>query len=134
MVGPRRAFLALSIVVLPLLALLASPARADDDSGLSWDHSFSIKSDLRFRLEDKSVGDWYGSQTLQKGIEREQNALGAKLKVKLDKFRAVADVDLVLFGYQQKLNGFAALETRSTKSSRTTSTSTSSTSRPTSSS
>ena len=111
MLGAGRAVSALFL--LPLLlacAAVAGVARADDDSGgFSWDHSFSIKSDLRFRLEDKSIGDWYESETLKKGIEREQNTLGAKLKMKLDKFRAVANVELTLFGYQQKLTSFDAL-------------------------
>src|SRR5690348_11946399 len=101
------AFAALAVVA----SIVVAPcAQADDDSGaITWDHNFSIASDLRFRLQTKSIGDWYGSQQVVAGVEREQNTLGAKLKVKLDKFRAVGDVDLVVFGYQQKLNGVAAL-------------------------
>ena len=88
---------------------LAGPPAAGDDKAFHWDWQIKIESDLRFRLEDKSVGSWYASRKLVKGVERNQNTLGPKITAKLDKFKAVAQVDLVLFGYNQKVDDIGSL-------------------------
>jgi hypothetical protein len=85
------------------------PPDAGDDQGFKWDYKIKIESDLRFRLEDVHVGDWYGERRLDKGVERNQNTLGVRLNAKLDKFKAVGNVDLVLFGYNSKLDDIGQL-------------------------
>jgi hypothetical protein len=92
-----------------VLSLAAATARADVLDEVKWDMSLRIESDLRFRLENKTIGPWYGAQGLVAGVERNQNTLGTNLSVSLDKFRAVGSLDLVLFGYQQELQGIGAL-------------------------
>lgn len=80
-----------------------------DDKALKWDYQIKIESDLRFRFQDQKVGQWFGERKLDKGVERNQNTLGVRLSAKLDKFRAVGAVDLVLFGYNTKIDDIAQL-------------------------
>jgi hypothetical protein len=68
-----------------------------------------IESDLRFRLETKSAGGVIAQTTLPRGVERNQNILGARFAVSWENVRAVAQTDLVLFGYQAELEGIGAL-------------------------
>lgn len=86
--------------------LAASSASADDPS---WDMQLKIESDLRFRLEEKSAGGVIAQTTLPKGVERNQNLLGARFSVSWENVKAVAQTDLVLYGYQSELEGIGAL-------------------------
>src|SRR6185437_13197550 len=79
--------------LLAALALGAAHARADD---LKFDISGKIQSDLRFRLQDKSVGEFYDKVEAPVGIERNQNLLSFKAKAKYGKFSGEAAVDLYL--------------------------------------
>ncbi len=90
------------------LVTFAAPgvATADDPS---WDMQLKIESDLRFRLETKSAGGAVVQTTLPRGVERNQNILGAKFAVSWENVRAVAQTDLVLYGYQTELDGIGAL-------------------------
>jgi hypothetical protein len=92
--GCRR--LPLFSLVVPLLgagALLSTGARADE---LKFDLSGKIQTDLRFRIEDKSVGNFYDKVDAPVGIERNQNLLSIKFKAQYGKFDAVAAADLYL--------------------------------------
>lgn len=104
----RRTTAALLLSTLVALPSVAS-AQDEDDGGFKWDAQFRIKSDLRFRLEDKTIGDWYTAKRLPQGVERNQNELGAKLTAKLSNWKAVADVALVLYGYHDELTNIGKL-------------------------
>jgi hypothetical protein len=95
-----------SAVVLGISVALPRAAHADDPS---WDMQLKIESDVRFRLETKSAGGIIEQTTLPRGIERNQNLLGAKFAVAWENVRAVAQTDLVVYGYQTTLEGFSAL-------------------------
>ncbi|MFO0618331.1 MAG: hypothetical protein U0414_37400 [Polyangiaceae bacterium] len=99
------ALLLSSLFVLPNVA----SAQDDDEGGFSWDHQFRIKSDLRFRLEEKTIGAWYTAKQLPQGVERNQNEFGAKLSAKLSNWKAVADIGLTLFGYHDTLTSLGKL-------------------------
>jgi hypothetical protein len=99
-------------ILVPLLlaaaAGVAAPARADE---LKLDFSGKIQTDLRFRLESKSVGNYWDKVELPAGIERNQNLFSAKLKASYGKFSGVAAVDLYVNPpIAQKLTGFSDLQ------------------------
>jgi hypothetical protein len=89
-----------------LFALGAAEARADE---LKLDWNGKIQADLRYRVEKKSVGDFYDKLELPVGVERNQNLLNLKLKSTYGSFAGVASIDLVLDGYTGKLQGISAL-------------------------
>ena len=99
-----------SLLALSLLAAsfaFAPPARADDELKLEW--TGRIQSDLRFRLEDKALGDFYNDLHLAPGVERNQNLFNLKLKSTFGRFTGVASVDFVLNGVTGKLDGLSDL-------------------------
>ncbi len=75
------------------LALGAAGAHADE---LKFDFSGKIQADLRFRLEDKSVGEFYDKVEAPVGVERNQDLLSFKAKAKYGKFSGEAAVDIYL--------------------------------------
>jgi hypothetical protein len=99
--------LALALGAASFVSLASSSARADDEIG--WDFGLTIESDLRLRLEPKSVGDLSTAQTLPRGVERNQNMLSAQASAGLDNVRAKTQVDLFVFGYQDQLQGIDSL-------------------------
>jgi hypothetical protein len=105
--GPRCR----SLVVTALCSLAAAgasaPARADE---LKFSLSGKVQSDLRFRLQDQSVGNFYDKATLPAGIERNQNLLSVKFKASYGSFAAVASTDLYLNAVGAKLHSFSDLQ------------------------
>ena len=97
--------------LLPVLVLAGAftseRARADE---LKFDLSGKIQSDLRFRLQDESVGNFYDKVELGKGVERNQNLLSFKAKISYGKFSGVASTDMYLNAVGQKLQSFGQLE------------------------
>ncbi len=86
---------------------VSSVARADDE--VKWDFKLKIESDLRFRLETKAIGPAVSEEILIKGVERNQNILGAQISASYENFKAVAQADLVVFGFRNELDGFEAI-------------------------
>ena len=103
--------------LLPLLAAAAAgavgtlgaaaPARADE---LKYDLSGKMQSDLRFRLQDESVGNFYDKASLPAGIERNQNLLSLKFKASYGSFATVVSADLYLNAVGAKLQSFGDLQ------------------------
>src|SRR5438128_229762 len=85
--------------VIPLLLAGAAEARADE---LKIDWGGKIQTDLRFRIEKKSIGDYYNRIELPAGVERNQNLLGLKFKATYGSYAGVANVDVYLNGYLAK--------------------------------
>ena len=96
-----------SLVALSLLVAFSAEARADDDLKLEW--TGRIQSDLRFRVEDKAIGDFYNKLDLAPGVERNQNLFNLKLKSTFGRFTGVASVDFVLNGVTGSLDGLGDL-------------------------
>ena len=82
-------------------------ARADE---LKYSLSGKVQSDLRFRLQDLSVGDFYDKATLAAGIERNQNLLSVKFKASYGAFATVVSTDLYLNAVGAKLQSFSDLQ------------------------
>jgi hypothetical protein len=91
------------------LALVLAPgsARADE---LKFDFSGKIQSDLRFRVQDESVGQFYDKVELAPGLERNQNLLSVKMKAQYGRFYGVASVDMYLNNVGQKVQAFNDLQ------------------------
>jgi hypothetical protein len=81
-------------------------ARADE---LKFDISGKIQTDLRWRMQDESVGSYYDKVSLASGLERNQNLLSLKVKATYGKFTGVAAADLYLDGVGVKLQTFGNL-------------------------
>ncbi len=92
----RRPMRAASIPPLTLLAvgLASTSARAELDLAVGG----RLQSDVRFRIQEKTLGDWYDHRRLPTGVERNENILKLKLNASTDRFRGVVDVDLVYLG------------------------------------
>jgi hypothetical protein len=97
-----------SFLFASLLLLGAShEARADE---LKYELSGKIQTDLRFRLQNESVGNYWDQASLPAGIERNQNLLTVKFKASYGKFAGVASADLYLNAVGTKLKAFDDLQ------------------------
>ncbi len=90
-----------------ITASSAAPARADE---LKFDITGKIQSDLRFRLQDESVGGFYDKIELAPGIERNQNLISIKAKASWGKFSGVAAADTYLNTVGNTLKSFGSLQ------------------------
>jgi hypothetical protein len=98
------------VALLAGCALLGSSAAARADE-LRFDLSGKLQSDLRFRVEDKSVGSFYDKVEAPPGVERNQNLLSLKLKASYGKFSGVASCDFYLNAVgNAKVKGFGDLQ------------------------
>jgi hypothetical protein len=100
--GPAGAGLGLLVAALTF----GGAARAD---GVETEWGGKIQSDLRFRVQDKSIGSVYDKASLPAGVERNQNLLNLRFKATYGQFKGVADVDLYLNGYEAAPKTFADL-------------------------
>lgn len=90
-----------------LLTSAIQSAHADDELSLDW--SGKIQSDLRFRIQPVSVGEFYSKQELPAGVERNWNMLTLKLDAKYGRFKGVADIDIVWSGYPEQMTSITDL-------------------------
>jgi hypothetical protein len=88
-------------------AALSGSARADE---LKFDFSGKIQSDLRFRLQDESVGSYFNKVEVAPGLERNQNLLSVKMKAVYGRFSGVAAADMYLNITGQKVQAFGDLQ------------------------
>ena len=88
------------------VTLVSGGALADE---LKFDISGKIQSDLRFRLQDESVGDFYDKVELGKGVERNQNLISFKVKASYGKFSGVASTDIYLNAVGTQLKSFGSI-------------------------
>ncbi len=95
---------------IPALLLLLSPAVHADDLELTF--GGKVQTDLRFRVEEKSVGQYYQQLMLPVGVSRNENILKLKLGATYGDFAGVAEVDFVVLGYSNELGGLADLSLR----------------------
>ncbi|HCP45825.1 MAG TPA: hypothetical protein DIU15_07275 [Deltaproteobacteria bacterium] len=71
-----------------------------------------LQSDLRFRIQEKSVGAWYNPLVLPVGISRAETLVKAKATASFGKFRGVTDIDFVLLHEPNSPEGLEALSSR----------------------
>ena len=93
----------------------AAEAGASEGASEEASEEFSLKlsgrvqTDIRGRIQDKSVGEFFDRRSLPIGIERNENILGLKLNGSYGRFDMVADVDFAWLGYPAELPGIPAL-------------------------
>jgi len=58
-----------------------------------------ISSDIRFRIKEVGIGDWYDHRTLAAGFDRNENIAKLKLAAEISRFRGVLEMDFVLTGF-----------------------------------
>ncbi|MBW2528907.1 MAG: hypothetical protein JRI23_32325 [Deltaproteobacteria bacterium] len=71
-----------------------------------------VQSDIRFRLTEATVGGWYNELELPSGVARNENLAGLTVEAGMDDVSAVADIDLVLYGLSNDIDGLGALARR----------------------
>lgn len=77
---------------------------------LSW--GGRIQTDIRFRIDDKELGDYWQRFELPLGIDRNENIFKLKLDASADRFSAVVDVDFVVIGIDSGVEEFGDLTLR----------------------
>jgi hypothetical protein len=87
------------------------PAPASHDE-LEVEIGAKLQSDLRFRVEDKSVGGPYDRRALPVGIDRNENLAGLRLTARYGKVSAKADIDFVLYGFAREIESLEDLSLR----------------------
>ena len=103
-----RCLLALFTLV-TVNAAPAGEARADE---LQLDFGGRVQADLRFGLQEVGIGEYYNRVEQGSGISRNENIVKLKLNASYGNFGAVAEVDLVLYGYNRELDGLGSLALR----------------------
>jgi hypothetical protein len=102
---------------------------ADSGNKLEWSFGGTFQSDVRFRVQEKSVGletinqqtqktifiknfyidkDFY-RRVLSTGVERNQNLLQVKFKATYGQYTGVADIDFAWLGYSGEISGLPGL-------------------------
>lgn len=97
------------------------PIDGDDDVDLeaaSWTDELNVewngfmRSDLRFRLHDVGVGEWYDRREFTQGVDRNENLIGLRLTATYGDIVAKADIDFVLYGFSADVNDLSDLSRR----------------------
>lgn len=103
---PTSALRSTLIVAIALGAqLAAAPASAEIE--LNW--SGMIRTDIRFRVNDVSVGKWYNRKDAGPGVSRNDNLFRLKLVADAGRFAGVAEIDFSYYGFAIGLEGFEGI-------------------------
>ena len=94
------------------LLLLAWAAADEPDSTVKIDYSGMVQTDIRFRINAVSAGNWYYPVDPLPQVARNRNIWKSKLTAKVGDFRGVVDLDVVFEGYPQQLTGMEDLSRR----------------------
>jgi len=71
-----------------------------------------LQTDLRFRPNELTAGNWYDRQTLPAGISRAEVIAKMKAKARFGRFQGVLDLDFVLIGKHDQPEDLSALSDR----------------------
>jgi hypothetical protein len=91
------------------LERLETPPPKRDVARLKFDVGGYVQSDVRFRVQEKSIGSWFDRHTLPVGFVRNENIFKFRGKAAIKNFRAVVDMDFVLTGFPETMTGLADL-------------------------
>jgi len=72
-----------------------------------------LQSDLRFRVNNKSVGDYYKMMRLEEGVARNENTFKLKGEAWYGDYAAVVDIDFIWLGYPENVMEIGELSDRS---------------------
>ena len=71
-----------------------------------------LSSDVRFRVQRKSLGAWYDHYELPIGFSRNENIASFRLKASVSRFTGMLDLDFVLVGFSDDIDGVPGLSYR----------------------
>jgi len=71
-----------------------------------------FSSDVRFRVQRKTLGAWYDRYELPVGFSRNENIASFRLKADVARFTGMLDLDFVLVGYADDIGGLPGLSAR----------------------
>ena len=71
-----------------------------------------ISADVRFRVQRKTLGAWYDNYTLPVGFSRNENIGSFRLKASISRFTGMLDLDFVLIGFSDEIDGVPGLSYR----------------------
>jgi hypothetical protein len=71
-----------------------------------------VQTDLRFRIQEKSIGPWYDRRTLPVGLSRNETFAKFKLQAALHRYKGVVDTDLVWVAIPDEIAELAELSDR----------------------
>ena len=93
---------------------LENPSPKRDVARLKFDVGGHVQSDVRFRVQEKSIGPWFDRHVLPVGFVRNENIFKFRGKASVKNFRAVVDMDFVLTGFPEPMTGLSDLTSYST--------------------
>ncbi|MGM0578674.1 MAG: hypothetical protein ACQEXJ_23315 [Myxococcota bacterium] len=96
--------------VIGLALAVVYPTVAHAEVDLRW--SGRLQTDIRFRVEDKTQGEWYQEFELPAGVARNENQFKLKLEALSDRWAGVADLDFVWMGIPEEPAGVDDLSLR----------------------
>jgi len=91
------------------LERIESPEPVREVARLKFDIGGHVQSDTRFRVQEKAIGPWYDRRVLPVGFVRNENIFKFRGKASIAKFRAVVDMDFVLTGFPEEMEGLSDL-------------------------
>ncbi len=99
----------LMVALAALWICAAADARADE---ISLEFGGKVQTDIRFRPTGVGIGEYYNRAELGSGVSRNENIIKLKLNAAYGDIGAVAEVDLVFYGYNRELEGYSGLTLR----------------------
>jgi hypothetical protein len=84
----------------------------EDDGGLHLKWGGVLQSDLRFRMQERSVGGWYNRRSLPVGVARNENQLGGRLAARYGRVSLKADITFVIYGFIRNIQSVEDLSYR----------------------
>jgi len=86
--------------------------RGSSGPRLTVDLGGRLQTELRFRLQEKSAGQWYNRKVLRTGLSRAEVLAKLKAKARFGRFQGVLDMDFVLIGKHDQPTGLETLSDR----------------------
>lgn len=96
-----------------LLALLLCSTSEAFAADFELNFGGRLQSNIRFRPETLSTGDWYDRREFEAGVARNEHILKLRLNAGVERFFGVVDVDFVWLGFSPEVNEFSDLSQRS---------------------
>ncbi|MGB0592288.1 MAG: hypothetical protein ACPGU1_21600 [Myxococcota bacterium] len=95
-----------------VLTMVGTVAAGEARAEIEFNWGGHIKSDLRFRIEEKRTGVWYDEYVLPVGVSRNENAAKLKMDVVSGGWAGVLDLDFVFVGISDDVNNLGNMSLR----------------------
>jgi len=85
-----------------------------DSGGLEFRWGGKIQTDLRWRISEETLGDFYQEMQLEDGVARNENIVGFKAEAFVGDVAGVLEIDFVWVGIPDEVSGIGDLSLRET--------------------